>query len=743
MIRFINELRRRHVVRMGLLYVASAFAFLQVSKFFLDLLASPPWIARLLLAVLVLLFPLVLALAWRFELTAEGLKATADTSTGTGTGGHLARRLTLGSVAAVALVIAALIVWRATPVGSNVVDTPAPSVAEADVEAVPIADPRPSVAVLPFQNRSDSATDRYFADGMHDDILTQLAKIAALKVIARTSVEQFRDTRMTTRQIGTELGVRTVLEGGVQRVGDRVRINVQLIDARDDAHLWAETYDRVLTAANVFAIQSEVAAAVAAALATTLTPAEQRRVEAVPTRSLEAWEAYQLGQQRLARRTTESLAEAKTFFERAIDADPRFALAQVGLAETLRLRIGYSGAPRAETLERVAIAVERALVLSPDLPEALVVQAQVAQDRDQLERAEASFRRALQLAPNNARAHQFYSRLLSNQARRDEALHHAERAVALDPLSAIINVNLADVLAAGGRFTAAIARYERAIEIDPELPAAYRNLGMVQAYALGRIDAAVPWFERAVARDPDSPEWSVWLAASYLDLADDEQARLWTRRALQLAPDHVTVHVIASFLELFTGNEARALEHARRTLQIDPTYAGALMLLRNDDLGRGDPATARARYAAAFPALLAESTPTIDGANADAALDLALVLMRTGENTRAEELLAGIERFIAPMPRMNVDGFGIADAQVHAIRGDGGKAITALRTAVSEGWRSDWRYYRDHDPAFESLRKDPQFAAIFREIAADIAAQRARVAATSTATPPMPAPPAR
>jgi TolB-like protein len=291
MIRFVNELRRRHVVRMGLLYVASAFAVLQVSKFFLDLFASPPWIARLLLAALVLLFPLVLALAWRYELTAEGLKPTADTSADTGTEGRLARRLTLGSVAAVAMTIAALIVWRATPVGSNVVDTPTPAVEEAVVDTASVADPRPSVAVLPFQNRSDAATDRYFVDGMHDDILTQLAKIAALKVIARTSVEQFRDTRLTTRQIGTKLGVRTVLEGGVQRVGDRVRINVQLIDARDDSHLWAETYDRMLTAANVFAIQSEVAAAVAAALETTLTPAEQRRVDSVPTRSLEAWES--------------------------------------------------------------------------------------------------------------------------------------------------------------------------------------------------------------------------------------------------------------------------------------------------------------------------------------------------------------------------------------------------------------------------------------------------------------------
>ena len=174
-----------------------------------------------------------------------------------------------------------------------------------------IKDARPSVAVLPFENRSREADDAFFVDGIHDDILTQLTKVGALKVIARTSVEQFRDTKLTTKEIGEKLGVTKVLEGGVQRAGDRVRITVQLIDAATDAHLWAESYDRELTAANIFAIQSEVAAAIAGALKATLTPAEQAAINAIPTQNLEAWEAYQLGKQRMASRTSAASPKPK------------------------------------------------------------------------------------------------------------------------------------------------------------------------------------------------------------------------------------------------------------------------------------------------------------------------------------------------------------------------------------------------------------------------------------------------
>ena len=182
-----------------------------------------------------------------------------------------------------------------------------------------------------------------------------------MRVISRTSVEQFRDTKLPIKSIAEQLGVAQILEGGVQRAGDRVRVTVQLIDASTDAHLWAENYDRELTAANIFAIQSEVATAIAAALKATLTADEKARVDAVPTQNLEAWEAYQLGKQRMAKRTSDALAEAERFFRKSIDLDPTFALAHVGLADALILQIQYSGKPLEGTLAEADRALSQAL----------------------------------------------------------------------------------------------------------------------------------------------------------------------------------------------------------------------------------------------------------------------------------------------------------------------------------------------------------------------------------------------
>ena len=194
--------------------------------------------------------------------------------------------------------------------------------------------------MLPFENRSREADDAFFVDGIHDDILTQLSKVSALKVISRTSVEQFRDTKLTMKEIGEQLGVTKILEGGVQRAGDRVRITVQLIDAATDAHLWAENYDRELTAANIFAIQSEVAAAIAGALKADADAgragaggcrpdAESRGVGGLPARQAAHGDSAR----------ARALADAEQFFRKAIDLDPKFALAYVGLADTLTLQI--------------------------------------------------------------------------------------------------------------------------------------------------------------------------------------------------------------------------------------------------------------------------------------------------------------------------------------------------------------------------------------------------------------------
>ena len=196
----------------------------------------------------------------------------------------------------------------------------------------------PSIAVLPFANRSANPDDAYFVDGIHDDLLTYISKISAIKTISRTSVMRYRNSDKTIPEIASELGVSTVLEGGVQRAGQQIRINVQLIDAQSDEHLWAEIYDRHLSAGNIFAIQSEISKAISEALQAVLSPAEQRRLQAIPTESLEAYESYLLGKQRMARRDTESLKEAVDYLSKAVEMDPQFALAWSTLGDTYLLQ---------------------------------------------------------------------------------------------------------------------------------------------------------------------------------------------------------------------------------------------------------------------------------------------------------------------------------------------------------------------------------------------------------------------
>ena len=361
------------------------------------------------------------------------------------------------------------------------------------------------MAVLPFENRSREADDAYFVDGIHDDILTQLSKVSALRVISRTSVERFRESKLSLQQIAQQLGVRSILEGGVQRAGDRVRINVQLIDATTDAHMWAETYDRELVAANIFAIQSELAAAIADALKASLTPSEQARAKRVPTQNLEAWEAYQLGRQRMAKRTSAALTDAEQFFRKATNLDPKFALAWTGLADTFYLQTLYAGRSPDAGLRDAEQAATKALELDPNLAEAWTSAAGIASERQQFDRSEEMFRRAIELNPNYALAHHWLSALLFQLGRWDEALQEARRVVVLDPLSAVANEQLGTAQEQLGRYQEAEASYRKTLTIDPLRPNGYWSLSFLNAYALNRFSVAVPLMEKAVELDPEGP----------------------------------------------------------------------------------------------------------------------------------------------------------------------------------------------------------------------------------------------
>jgi len=696
------------VVQWGIAYVAGAWALLEVLGFAADAFAWPAVVKPLAMLGLVLGLPVVVTLAW-YHGERDQQRVT---------GQELA-------ILTVLLLIGGGVLWwyadrRADTPVATATSAPTPSLA---------TDGRPSIAVLPFDNRSKLEDDAFFVDGIHDDILTQLSKVSALKVISRTSVERFRDTKLPLQDIAQQLGVTSILEGGVQRAGNRVRIHVQLIDAASDGHLWAESYDRELTAANIFAIQSEVASAISGALKAALTPAEQARVAAIPTRNLQAWESYQLGKQRMAKRTSTSLVDAEAFFKNAIDLDPEFALAYVGLSDSLMLQTSYSDAPRDATLVKAETAAAKALELDPKLAEAWASSAQVARHSDQFDRAETMYRRAIDLNPNYATAHQWFSGLLTIRGRLDEALSYAETAAALDPLSAIINYNLGSILELSGRFAEAEPRYRRAVAIDPAMPVGYSSIGLLEAYALNRFADAVPFLKKAGDLDPGNPRVPLDLATVRFDLGDVSEATRLTQAAQRRWPDDDYVDHVSAFVYATQGDLDAAVPFARKALEIDRRNPGALSLLDVADLKKGDASTARSRYAQAYPELLAPEPPKIDGSNFGPAFNLVPILQKTEEGERAALLLDRIEQVIRPMQRLGSNGYGIADVTIHALRGDRAKALAALREAEKVGWRGPlWRYARDVEPALDSIRSEPEFQAIFADIERDMARQRAELA---------------
>jgi TolB-like protein/Tfp pilus assembly protein PilF len=719
-----TELKRRNVFRVGVAYGIVAWLLIEMASVIMPGLHLPDWTLTFLIVLVVAGFPLALILAWAFELTPEGIKRESAVDPAESTTHHTGRKF---DFAIIGLLVIALIF---VVVDNYILETE-PEQAEVAAEQAPVAElveREKSIAVLPFENQSQDAANEPFTIGIHDDILTQISKIRALKVISRTSVMEYRNTTKNLKTIGQELGAATVLEGGVQRAGDRVRINVQLIDAATDKHLWAETYDRRLTAANIFAIQTEIATAIADALRATLSPEEEDRLATVPTENLAAYEAYLLGKQRLAKLTTAAFKEAVDYFERAIGLDPDFALAHVGLADGYIWLSGRSGYPLEETLSKAQAATDKALALDDRLGEAYNSLAGIKQGRSDYEGAEAAYRRALELNPNYATAYFWYGTLLDlgNLDRLEEALALYRKAVELDPLSAAAIYSVGDSLLFLGRFQEDLAWYEKAIEIDPSFALAYIGIGAHYQFASGQLDEALVWFAKGMSHDPGSPAGPVHMGFLFLDLGDLDRAEYWIERAIELGPEAYWPTVVMQVLHLYRGEDVRALDFGRKAFALASSVWPGPALLRDHELGKERYAEARALYEKANPELLNEDDPKVVSRNWRAATDLALVLSKTGEQERANLLLENSFRHFQTMPRRSPPD-EIREVKIYALRGEKQKALAALRRVIDEGWRFFWWYYLKHDPNLESLHDEPEYQAMVAEIEADMATQLARV----------------
>jgi TolB-like protein/Tfp pilus assembly protein PilF len=333
-----------------------------------------------------------------------------------------------------------------------------------------------SIAVLPFENLSRDPDNAYFAEGMQDEILARLSKIADLKVISRTSTQKYKSAPDNLREIAKQLGVGNVLEGSVQKSGDAVRVNVQLINALNDAHLWGDVYDRKLT--DIFAVESDIATTIADTLQAKLTGAEKQMIAAQPTSNTTAYELYLKGRSLWSKRGGENLRQAIAFYEQAIAHDPNYALAYTGLAESYVVLPVYTEVVPQEAYAEAKAAALKALQLDDKLAEAHTALADVLFNELDMAGSISEFQRAIVLNPNYATAHQWYGcDPLRAIGRFDEAIAEGKRAVELDPLSPVINSDLGQTLTMARRYDEAIAQLRKTLEIDPTLWVTHAVLG--------------------------------------------------------------------------------------------------------------------------------------------------------------------------------------------------------------------------------------------------------------------------
>jgi len=416
--------------------------------------------------------------------------------------------------------------------------------------------PDKSIAVLPFENLSHDPDNAYFAEGMQDEILARLSKIADLKVISRTSTQKYKSAPDNLREIAKQLGVANVLEGTVQKAADQVRVNVQLINALNDAHLWGDVYDRKLT--DIFAVETDIAKTVADTLQARLTGAEKQMIAAQPTSDTTAYELYLKGRSVWSKRGGENLRQAIAFYEQAIARDPNYALAYSGLAEAYVILPIYTAVAPREAFSKAKAAALKALQLDEKLAEAHTALADVLFDDLDIASSLSEFQRAIALNPNYATAHQWYGcDPLRAVGRFDEAIAEGKRAVELDPLSPIINSDLGRTFTIARRYDEGIAQLRKTLEIDPTLWVAHYNLG--ETFQL-KNDLATAITEYTKAQQlSDDLRARVPLAAAKAQSGDKDAAKQMLAELEELA-QHGNVHAYwRTILYLSLGNRDEAI----------------------------------------------------------------------------------------------------------------------------------------------------------------------------------------
>src|SRR5947207_10346401 len=448
---FFGELKRRNVYKVGVAYAIVAWLLMQVASQIFPFFEIPNWVVRLIILLLVIGFPIALIIAWAFEVTSEGIKRT-ETADAAGLRSHG------GAWIYVVLIGAALSVGLFF-VGRYTAGHATPRLSE-----VTTAIPEKSIAVLPLINESGDPKDEYFSDGLSEELIAALAQISGLKVIGRSSSFRFKERKEEPKTIGKKLGVATLLDGTGRKQGDRVRIVAELVNAADGIQLWTRTFDRELK--DIFAVQQEIATAVAESLKVTLLGSQERPSQ-IATNNVEAHNAYLQGHFHLVRRNVEDFRKAIGYYDQAIELDPEYALAYAERAEAWTLWGDLTG-QRPTAYPKARSDAEKAVAIAPALAEARAALGFVRCFVDwNFADGLTELKRAKELSPTNPTANDLLARIIVYLGRFDEAERQARQAVELDPLSTVTQGNLARVLFYAGKLDEADAAARKAAELQP------------------------------------------------------------------------------------------------------------------------------------------------------------------------------------------------------------------------------------------------------------------------------------
>jgi TolB-like protein/Tfp pilus assembly protein PilF len=540
---FFAELKRRNVYKVAVAYIVAGWALAQGIAQVFPVFDIPNWVIRLIVLLIIIGFPVAVVLAWAFEITPEGIKRTEDVERTTphSIRGAWIYVAIVGAVVSIALFFVGRYTARET----------AAAAARASI-------PQKSIAVLPFGNLSRDPDNEYFADGIQDEIITRLAQLSDLKVISCTSTQRYKGSGLNLRQIANELGVANIVEGSVQRANGEVHVNVQLLNALTDSHLWADTFDRKLT--DVFGVESEIAKTIAETLQAKLTGHEVATLSAHPTENNAAHDLYLRGRFFWNKRTSADMKTALGYFEQAAKADPNYAVAYAGLADCYLLLPLYGGGDPSELYPKAIEMAQRAISLDPNLgePHASLGLVHAVFDFD-FPASVREFEEAIRLNPNYSTAHHWFGdSVLPALGQFDRANAEAKRALELDPLSVVNNVDAGSVYWITGRYEEAVAQFHKALEMDPGNYTAHLGLGQALE-RVGDLAGAITEYERSTQLDND-PLPLGYMGAAKAKAADRVGALAILNRLREIAKQRYVPDYAFALINLALGQRDEALK---------------------------------------------------------------------------------------------------------------------------------------------------------------------------------------